>query len=145
MPEEDEQILRRMQLMEDAAGGPSVYDRVTPAKGVDPALAKTTTTPTVDASDVAEKTDEKGNWGAAATAAKGVATEKSAAGKAGSGLMAAGMATSDPYLVAGGAGLSAVGAIQDQKNERRAKQMQKRNERRQQIIAALGGFRNAVV
>ena len=97
------------------------------------------------AEDVTEKTGEKGNWGAAATAAKGVATEKSAAGKAGSGLMAAGMATSDPYLVAAGAGLSAVGAVQDQKNERKANQMQKRNDRRQQIIAALGGFRNAVV
>lgn len=61
-----------------------------------------------------------------------------AASKAGGGMAAAGMMSANPYLLAGGLGLSAIGGAMDQKR-------QAEEDRRNRVMQAYGNFRGAVV
>lgn len=114
----------------------------------DPALANRSYASQMNALDTKD-TKSTGGFEANPTAGyqmmSGVATEKSGAGKLGAGLAGAGVASGNPYLAATGVGLQAIGAIGDEKRKREAEALESRNDRRQMIINALGGFRGAVV
>lgn len=68
------------------------------------------------------ETQSSPNAMAASQAIQAASQENNAgntAGTAGSGLTAAGMATANPYLIAGGAALSTIGSIQNKKEQRK--------------------------
>ena len=125
----------------------SIYDQIAPSHMKDPALttqadaaylakqsmeAPSTTTPAKDYSSMAP------------ALAQQAMAEKSGAGKLGGGLMSAGAMSGSVPLMATGAGISAIGAIQDDKERKSTEALNSRNDRRAAIMKALGGFRGAV-